>query len=103
MKRHPLVAFFVLAYALSWWAWILYAFGAFPNPIASFGPFLAALLVLALAEGRAGVVGLLRRMLRWRVGVSWYAVAVLLPAAVAALATLLNLGLGAEAPSAAAL
>jgi uncharacterized protein len=100
VKRHPLVAFFVLAYAFSWWAWILYAFGAFPNPIAGFGPFLAALLVLALTEGRAGVIALLRRMIRWRVGVVWYAVALLLPAAVAALATLVNLGLGAEPPTA---
>ena len=102
MKRHPLVAFFVLAYALSWWAWIPYAMGVFGAPIAGFGPFLAALLVLALTEGRAGVVGLIRRMVRWRVGVGWYAVALLLPAAVAGLATLLNLGLGAEPPSAAA-
>jgi uncharacterized protein len=56
IKRHPLVAFFVLAYALSWWAWIPYVLGVFPNPVASFGPFLAALLVLALTEGRAGVL-----------------------------------------------
>jgi membrane protease YdiL (CAAX protease family) len=103
MKRHPLIWFFVLAYALSWWAWVLYALGAFPNPVASFGPFLAALLVLGLTEGRSGVVGLLRRMVRWRVGVGWYAVALLLPAAIAGLATLLNVSFGAAAPGAAAL
>jgi uncharacterized protein len=79
INRHPLTAFFVLAYGLSWWAWIPYAFDAFPNPVASFGPFLAALLVLALTEGRSGVVGLLRRTVRWRVGVGWYLVALLLP------------------------
>ena len=39
VKRHPLIAFFVLAWALSWWPWILYAFGLSPTPIASFGPF----------------------------------------------------------------
>ena len=55
IKRHPLATFFILAYALSWWAWILYAFGLFPNPIASFGPFLAAIVVLALTEGKAGL------------------------------------------------
>jgi len=53
VKRHPLTTFFILAYALSWWAWILYALGLFPNPIASFGPFLAAIVVLALTEGKA--------------------------------------------------
>jgi CAAX protease family protein len=98
-----LIVFFVLAYALSWWAWVLYAFDAFPNPVASFGPFLAALLVLALTEGRPGVVGLLRRMVRWRVGVGWYVVAILVPAGITGLATLLNVGLGAEPPSGAAL
>ena len=100
VKRHPLIAFFVLAYALSWLAWIPYALGVYPNPVASFGPFLAALLVLALTEGRAGVIRLLRRMVQWRVRPGWYAVAVLLPAALAALATLLNVAIGAERPTA---
>ena len=65
VRSHPLVTFFVLAYALSWWGWILYAFNPDLPPIASFGPFLAALLVLAITGGRAGVMGLLRRMVRW--------------------------------------
>ena len=42
VKRHPMIAFFVLAYAFSWWPWILYALGVIDNPIAGFGPFLAA-------------------------------------------------------------
>ena len=29
------------------------------------GPFLAALVVLAVTEGKSGVMGLLRRMVRW--------------------------------------
>jgi len=99
MKRHPLIAFFVLAYALSWWAWIPYALGVFPNPVASFGPFLAALLVLAITEGRTGILGLLHRMVRWRVRPGWYIVALLLPAGLTALATLLNVALGAERPT----
>jgi CAAX protease family protein len=103
MKRHPLTMFFILAYALSWWAWIPYAFGAFPNPVASFGPFLAAVVVLAVTQGKAGLVGLFRRMLRWRVAPGWYAVALLLPAVLAASATALNVLLGAQPPSAAQL
>jgi len=103
LKRHPLTTFFILAYALSWWAWIPYAVGAFPNPVASFGPFLAAVVVLAMTEGKAGLLGLFRRMVRWRVAPGWYAVALLLPAVLAAAATALNVLLGAEPPSAAAL
>ena len=50
VKRHRLTAFFILAYALSWWAWILYALGVFPNPVASFGPVvLAAYIAVPVA------------------------------------------------------
>lgn len=100
VKRHPLTTFFVLAYTLSWWAWIPYALGVFPNPVASFGPFLAAVVVLAMTEGKAGLLGLFRRMLRWRVAPGWYAVALLLPAVLTAAATMLNVLLGAEPPTA---
>ena len=103
VSRHRLTTFFVLAYALSWWAWILYALGLFPNPIASFGPFLAAIVVLAMTEGKAGLLGLFRRMVRWRIPPGWYVVALLLPAVLAAVATVLNVLLGAEPPSAAEL
>jgi hypothetical protein len=82
VHRHPLVAFSVLAYTLSWWGWPLYAAGLSPAPVVGFGPFLAALVVLALTHGRAGVGTLLRRVVRWRVGPGWYAVALLLPVAV---------------------
>jgi CAAX protease family protein len=99
VRRHPLVTFFVLAYALSWWAWILYALGVFPNPIASFGPFLAALVVLALTEGKPGIGRLFRRMVRWRVSPVWYAFALLLPAVLAGIAAALNVLLGAQPPS----
>ena len=103
VKRHPLIAFFVLTLALSWWPWILYAFGLYAAPIASFGPFLAALVVLAITQGKSGIGGLLRRMVQWRVGIRWYAVALLLPIGIALAATALNVLLGAQAPSAAEL
>jgi membrane protease YdiL (CAAX protease family) len=90
IRRYPLITFFVLAYALSWWPWILYSFDLLPNPIVGFGPFLAALVVLALTEGKSGVGGLLRRMVRWRVGLRWYAVALLLPILVTLTAAALN-------------
>jgi membrane protease YdiL (CAAX protease family) len=101
IKRHPLITFFVLAYALSWWPSILYALDLSLLPNAGFGPFLAALVVLAFTQGKSGIGGLLRRMVRWRVGLRWYAVALLLPVGIALAATSVNVLLGAQAPSAA--
>lgn len=98
-KRHPLITFFVLAYALSWWPSILYVLDLSPQPVAGFGPFLAALAVLAVTRGRSGVGDLLRRMVLWRVGLRWYAAALLLPVGLAVVATTLNVLLGAQAPS----
>src|SRR5829696_2528171 len=103
VKQHPMVTFFVLAYALSWWPSILYALDLLPQPIVGFGPFLAALVVLAITQGKIGIVGLLRRMVRWRVAPVWYAVALLLPIAITLGATVLNVLLGAQAPSSAEL
>src|SRR5215212_11071017 len=99
VRGHPLITFLVLAYALTWLAWPMWALGFWPNPVFSFGPFLAALIVLALTRGKSGVGGLLRRMVRWRVELRWYAVALLLPAELALAATVLNVLLGAQAPS----
>jgi hypothetical protein len=81
----------------------LYALGLSPGAIIGFGPFLAALVVLALTAGKAGVVALLRRMVRWRMAPLWYAVALLLPVAIALGATVLNVLLGARPPSSAEL
>src|SRR3712207_6415517 len=99
VRRHPLLVFFVLAYAFSWWPWPLYALGLAPGYIIGFGPFLAALLVLALTRGKKGILGLLKRMVRWRVRPVWYAVALLLPVGVPLAATALNVLLGARPPS----
>src|SRR5215204_5655259 len=103
-RRHPLISFFVLAYALSWWPSILYALDLSSQPIVGFGPFLAALVVLAFTRGKTGMGGLLRRMVRWRVGLRWYAVALLLPVGLTAVGAALNVFLlGARTPSSAEL
>jgi uncharacterized protein len=96
VRRHPLIWFAVLSIVLSWWAWPLYSLDLLPVPVASFGPFLAALIVLAVTEGRSGIVGLLRRMGRWRVGAVWYLVALALPLALSAAAVMINVALGAQ-------
>jgi len=97
VRSHPLIVFFVLAYVFSWWPWPLYASGLAPSAIIGFGPFLAALVVLALTRGKVGILGLLKRMVRWRVRPVWYAVALLLPVGIALGATVLNVLLGGSA------
>jgi membrane protease YdiL (CAAX protease family) len=98
-KRHPLVTFFVLAYALTWWASIVYTVYPNPFPVFPYGPFLAAIITLALTSGKGGVKALLRRIVMWRVGLRWYAIALFLPVGLALVAVYLNVLLGAPAPS----
>src|SRR5262245_47042865 len=101
VARRPLATFFALAYGLSWLGAVPYLLGAFPVPIVPCGPFLAALIVAPLVGGRAATMDVLRRMVQWRVGPRWYALALLLPPAVAVAAVVANVGLDAPAPSAA--
>jgi membrane protease YdiL (CAAX protease family) len=103
VKRNPLAVFIVLTYALSWWPAFLYVWGLSPVGVAAFGPFLAALVVLSLTEGKSGVKTLLGRMVRWRVGWQWYLVALGLPILLGTLASVLVVWMGAPALSAAQL
>lgn len=72
MRRRPLVAFFVLTYALTWGA---VPFGSFFTA----GPLLAALIVIPITQGWSGLRELGSRIIRWCVGWSWYAMAIGLP------------------------
>ena len=78
----PIVAFFVLAFAISWgWSVTLVANGdivrrgvGWPTAApASFGPAIAAVLVTAWFSGRGGLTDLARRIVRWRFPVRWWA------------------------------
>jgi len=62
-------------------------------------PFIAALIVLPLTQGVAGLKELGLRMIRWRVRWYWYALAIGIPLAVLGLIVGLNVALGASAPS----
>src|SRR5829696_869960 len=98
VKRHPIITFFVLTFVLSWWTWPLYAMGLSPSPMFS-GLLIAALIVLAITQGWAGLRELGSRMIRWRVRWYWYALAIGLPLAVFLVIVALNVALGAPAPS----
>src|ERR671921_1332834 len=94
VKRHPIVTFFVLSYAISW--------GALPFESVRFlpsGPLFAALIVIPLTQGVAGLKELGLRMVRWRVRWYWYVVALGLPLAVVLVTVVLNVALGASVPS----
>jgi uncharacterized protein len=100
IRRQPLVAFFVLAYAFSWSLSLVYLLTRSGPAILSCGPFLAAAAVLGTTRGRSGLKSLVASMLRWRIGFRWWVVAIAAPVLVTAAATGLNLALGAETPAA---
>ncbi len=96
VKRHPLVVFFVLAYALTWPMIPLVTVSPLFGLPALFGPALAAIIVITVVDGRAGLRDLLSRLVRWRVGARWYAVALGLPMVLALTTAGLHLLIGAQ-------
>lgn len=92
--RHPLIAFFILAYAGSWVAFLPIVLGrngiglapyTLPGAVfvilfvlATFtGPALAAFVVTSATAGTTGMRHLLQRIGIWRVGIRWYLFALL--------------------------
>jgi uncharacterized protein len=88
VKRHPVLTYFALVFALSWGAILLitgnlgpigtadphFLFGALTAPVA---PAVVGVLLTGIVAGLAGYRDLVARLLRWRVGVRWYALALL--------------------------
>ena len=86
LHRHVLVVFFVLAFILSWYPWIIALVRgqtSGPNPL---GPLLAGIVITAIVYGGPGLREFLSRIVRWKVGIKWYAIVFLLPVAVCLLA-----------------
>jgi len=91
IKRHPLLTYYALTFAISWGGvLIVVGPGGIPGtkeqfemllPIAILamlaGPSVSGILLTALIHGRAGLRDFLSRLLKWRVGVRWYAAALL--------------------------
>jgi membrane protease YdiL (CAAX protease family) len=107
IKRHPMLTYFALVFAISWGG-VLIVVGPsgipatnkeqfdtlFPIAILAMvaGPSVAGILLTGLLYGRAGLRAFGSRLLRWRVGARWYAVA-LLTAPLVFTAVLLTLSL----------
>ncbi|MFN8486244.1 MAG: CPBP family intramembrane glutamic endopeptidase [Caldilineaceae bacterium] len=91
IKRHAVLLYFILTFVLSWGSIILVVgpgviLGAKKIPEAQLplvyvamlvGPSIAGLLLTGLVDGGAGLRILLARLLKWRVEMRWYAVALL--------------------------
>jgi membrane protease YdiL (CAAX protease family) len=101
LKRNDLAVFLFLAFALSWFIWPLVLVNPESVPMIPYGPFIAVFVVLALTRGWAGVRDLLASMARWRVGLRWYAVALLVPIAITVVAIYLTALFGGPSPTAA--
>ena len=89
VARHPVVAFLLMAFVFAWTIMLPLllsesGFGILPfalpwqvfgSLMSIFGLALPAFLVAAAKDGKEGARELLRRCLRWRVGVRWYLLA----------------------------
>src|SRR6185369_6411649 len=100
IKRNSLISYFIIAYAVSW---------SFEIPLAlsyqgiisvqipmwlhyfvALGPISAALIMTYLTEGNSGIRNLVARVFKWRVGVRYYAFAILVPIGLFAIACILS-------------
>lgn len=91
MKKHPVVWFYILAFVISWIGLIPGVLGSrgiapFDNSFVQFlgilfsiGPALAAVIISQVMQGKIGVKNLLKGLLKWRVNLVWYLVALLGP------------------------
>jgi hypothetical protein len=91
IKRHPVLAYYALVFAISW-SGVIVALGPggfmgtsqtpqtqlfVGGPILLLGPSISGVLLTALMYGKAGLRQLRSRLLAWRVGAGWYAFAIL--------------------------
>jgi membrane protease YdiL (CAAX protease family) len=92
ITRHPVAAYFALTFAISWGGALLAIggsggmWGTTPTSDPLFvyalmamlaGPSVTGILLTALVYGRTGFREFRSRLLKWRVGANWYAVALL--------------------------
>jgi len=104
LQRSPLLGYFALTFAWSWACWALSPAIRPQLPwlatllmfAGSFGPSLAAIVVVAITRPVEGLRAWLSRCLQWRIGWGWGVFAALLPLAVMLLAAGLHFALGAD-------
>jgi uncharacterized protein len=103
IKRHSLIAYFVLAFAIAWGIIVIVAgskgFRAdtlqLPDIMLMFlamllGPSLSGISLTVALEGKQGLRSLLARMGHWRLDLGWYSVVLLFPILILAVLILLS-------------
>lgn len=96
IKRYPQAAFWSIACSTFFTAALLGDSGLWGLLI--YGSLAGGALVTAIADGRPGLRDYCARIVRWRVGLGWYAVALTLPLLLSLLAFGANLATGASLP-----
>ena len=102
IKRHPVLTYFILAFAISWIAdfavgWPKFSRGqplGFSEALLMFiptlaGPSIAGIAMTGIVDGRAGLRDLLSRMGRWRVRWHWYSALLIFPVLILAVSLVL--------------
>src|SRR6266487_5547883 len=108
-QPRSLPLFFALSFGITWTVWVptaLASYGLISSPLdpkftdwlGVFGPFLAALITIALYEGRAGFSRLFKPLLKWRVGIQWYLFVLFWPPVLSLVKTAFAILLGNAAP-----
>lgn len=84
IKGHPIVAFYILAFAISWLGYlpqVAYTHNLFPFQsvlffiIGGIGPTIAAISVIYILHGKNGPRKLFKSFTQWRISIRWYIVA----------------------------
>lgn len=107
-RRWALAVYFGLTFLITWGIQLLLiasenGWGGLSLPptvhyLAPYGPMLAAIVATAWIGRSAGLKELWSRIVRWRVGWGWFAIALLSPAALFAVGVAVSVLLGGELP-----
>jgi membrane protease YdiL (CAAX protease family) len=97
VKRYPQAVFWGIVWAVNFFAW--YMASLYPSDLwllFVYSILLTGALVTGIADGRSGLKTYFSRIVRWRVRLKWYAVALFLPLILRLAAFGLNIVSGAE-------